>query len=347
VFATEGIGGISQIRFGPNGNLFASSARAGPPDVVVEYDGETGELIGTFVAGPIPGETAGCGGIDFAFGTDGNLFVATCAIDGNYDHHQILEYDGATGDFLRVFADAGDLSQGNDILFEPGGNLLVASASSFGGLSEFDGVTGEFIRNVDDSGRISRLGFAPNGDLLATKLNIWSVRRYAWPSGEFLGVLAYPPPGIFYFSDVTSLATSISPEIDIKPRSDVNPVNAFGRGVIPVAILGSDVFDVADVDATTLAFGPDEASPKHAVGGHVKDVNDDGFMDLLSHYPTPETGIAMGDTEACVTGETFDGMPLEGCDSINTQPPGHCGIGYEFVLLLPALMWLHQRRRRA
>jgi len=104
---------------------------------------------------------------------------------------------------------------------------------------------------------------------------------------------------------------------------------------------------VADVDVTSLAFGPDGASPRHAVGGHVKDVNDDGLMDLLSHYRTPETGIAMGDIEACVTGETFDRMPFEACDSINTSPPGRgCGIGYELAFLVPPLAWMRQRRRR-
>ena len=132
-------------------------------------------------------------------------------------------------------------------------------------------------------------------------------------------------------------------EIDIKPRSDTNPINALARGMIPVAILGSDVLDVADVDATTLAFGPDGAAPAHAAGGHVQDVNDDDFMDLLSHYRTQETGIAIGDTEACVTGETFDEVPLEGCDDIITFP--NCGIGYELAFLLPPLLWLRQRRR--
>jgi hypothetical protein len=138
----------------------------------------------------------------------------------------------------------------------------------------------------------------------------------------------------------------IAVEIDIKPGSDINPINPSGRGVIPVAILGSDTFDVADVDAATLAFGPSAAAPAHKKGGHLEDVNDDGLTDLLSHYRTQDTGIAMGDTEACVTGENLDGIPIEGCDTLNTQPPGHCGLGIELTLLVPPLMRLYGQRRR-
>ncbi len=73
-------------------------------------------------------------------------------------------------------------------------------------------------------------------------------------------------------------------------------------------------------------------------------MNDDGLTDLVSHYRTEETGIAFGDTEACLTGGTLDGVPLRGCDAIITR--AMCGLGSELVLLLPPLMWAYGRRRR-
>ena len=84
-----------------------------------------------------------------------------------------------------------------------------------------------------------------------------------------------------------------------------------------MVILTTADFDALTVDPTTLAFGPNAAAIVHSQA-HPEDVNGDGDIDLLVHFRTPETGIACGDADATLTGETFDGQHIKGSDTITT-----------------------------
>ncbi len=104
-------------------------------------------------------------------------------------------------------------------------------------------------------------------------------------------------------------------DIDIKPGSFPNSINLKSKGVIPVAVLGSDAFDAELVDGSTVLFGPALASPVHG-DGHFEDVNGDGRADWVGHFRTQETGIGPTDTEARIFGTTVDGVFFSGRDSV-------------------------------
>lgn len=106
-------------------------------------------------------------------------------------------------------------------------------------------------------------------------------------------------------------------DVDIKPYSRNNNINPNSSGQIAVAILTSGSFDALQVDQDTVRFGPAGAIKVHEPT-HVKDLDNDGDMDLLFHFRMPETGIQCGNTEATLTGQTWDGTLVSGTDNIRT-----------------------------
>jgi hypothetical protein len=56
---------------------------------------------------------------------------------------------------------------------------------------------------------------------------------------------------------------------------------------------------------------------------HLQDVNNDGYLDLVSHYKQKLTGLACGDTGATLSGNllpAFGAIPIAGTDSVNIVP---------------------------
>ena len=140
------------------------------------------------------------------------------------------------------------------------------------------------------------------------------------------------PPGVGPARFLTNLlAYALSPEagcvidvdIDIKPGSGTNPIKLSSAGVVPVAILTTADFDATTVDPASVCFGEAEAASErdctesHA-RGHRQNVDGDSDVDLVLHFETTQTGIDLGDTEACLSGETLDGTAIEGCDAVRT-----------------------------
>ena len=112
-----------------------------------------------------------------------------------------------------------------------------------------------------------------------------------------------------------SFQCSIVVSIDVKPGSDRNPINRGGKGKVPVALLGSSTFDVMNVDLGSVSLnGAPLSTAKQA--SHYEDVDADGNVDLLMHFPTRDLGLADGQSEVCLSGQTLGGVAFEGCDSI-------------------------------
>ena len=106
-------------------------------------------------------------------------------------------------------------------------------------------------------------------------------------------------------------------DIDIRPGSFPNSVNPRSTGVISVAVLGTPDFDATTIDPISVAFGPTGAHEAHGMA-HIEDADRDGLLDMVLHFRTQESGIQCGDTETSLTGQTVDGVPIEGSDSIRT-----------------------------
>jgi hypothetical protein len=107
-------------------------------------------------------------------------------------------------------------------------------------------------------------------------------------------------------------------QIDIKPGSDINPINLKNKAKIPVGIITTIDFDATKIDPTTVQFGPGGANVFRNKG-HVEDINNDGVDDIVFHFITSDTGIEIDDTKAYIIGETVTGIFFKGSEPIRVK----------------------------
>jgi hypothetical protein len=108
----------------------------------------------------------------------------------------------------------------------------------------------------------------------------------------------------------------IGATIDIKPGSDPSSFGVNSKGKIPVALFGSSTVDVTQVDDRTVRFGntvDGGAAPTHY---NETDVNGDGILDKVYHFPFQETNFNTSDTVGYLSGQFFDGLTFLGSSDI-------------------------------
>jgi hypothetical protein len=198
-------------------------------------------------------------------------------------------------------------------------------------------VVAELTENI---GVIGSIVFAPDGTLIGSS--------FGPPLGHIMfdinpvnGVVynirtiggGFPPQGMGFASQIKPIPSIIVP-LDIKPGSCPNPLNVGSKGVIPVAVLGTNDFGVSDIDLASvrlIGVAPlrsameDVATPfEPFVGkedsGDCNDYGPDGFEDLTLKFDTQQIVEALGDVQdgeevvLTLTGLLKDGTEIKGED---------------------------------
>jgi hypothetical protein len=135
---------------------------------------------------------------------------------------------------------------------------------------------------------------------------------------------------------IASEPVTIEVAVDIKPGSCPNPLNLKSKGVLPVAVLGTEEFDVTEIDPASIRL--EGVAPLRSamedVAAPVTDTNDcncmqpgpDGYMDLTLKFSRPllvqALMLAYPDIDARdvltlnLTGNLANGISIEGADCI-------------------------------
>jgi hypothetical protein len=186
------------------------------------------------------------------------------------------------------------------------------------------------IARVYVDGLLVWVGNPPTLNVQDTNIYIGSHTggTYPLPGYWFNGVIdevrlydrVLTPDEIAELADPTPLHVAI----DIKPGSDPNPINQGSNGLVPVAIFSSADFDATTVVPETVLLGGANVAlrGKGKSMAHEEDVNGDGLIDLVVQVEITGFDEIGEDGIAILTGETTEGIPIEGSDVVVIVPPG-------------------------
>ena len=295
------------------GDLSDNALRITPDGVITEIIGSTGDGMGNALDGPR----------GIAVDDSGNAYVTGSTSTNAFK----IMPDGVITEIIDFTGDGmgNTLEWPHGIAVADSGNAYVTGADSDNAFKITpDGVITEIIDST--------------GDGMGNRLH--------GPSG-----IAVDDSGNAYVTGWgTDNAFKITPDgsldLDIKPGSCPNSVNPRSRGVVPMAIVGAESFEVteAGLGSVTLArtdgvgseIAPatkrgevhasieDVATPFETTGCDCHDLGGDGIDDLVLKFSTPEMTDAFeldslergSSLMLTIRGFLLDGTPFEASDCV-------------------------------
>lgn len=224
---------------------------------------------------------------------EGSSGPAFLGFDGN-SYQAMLDFDGPVADFRL------DASRAQGAMLPLVDTLLVAGFLEGG----FTGAVVHYLGDVNQWETVALDGEVDQVFIYGSGISgmRFGIDNLSWEGGE---------GGAPAVSEI---------EIDIRPGSEGNPVNPASRGVIPVLTYGSADLDVEAIDRDSIRFGPGQAGVAHRSGPHFFDADADGWLDMLTHHRTTDSGLTRDDFEACLYAETSNGVSVMGCDGVTPVP---------------------------
>ena len=257
-----------------------------------------------------------------AIGSDGTATVE--GVIGNVSGAAVLDVDffsfsGREGDVVTIDIDGG-MGGGRSVdtelaVFGPTPSFALLRANGDAGVPLDPGSTHPF-----DS-RITNFRLPATGSYVVGVSSF--PRRFLNGGGTSTTSLS----GANANGDYTLVISGVTPpllqiNIDIKPGDNTRParINVKSQGKIPVALLGSSEFTVADVDVDTLTFGHSGDEDSLWKCNKPSDVNGDAYPDMMCHFENSQAGWDGYEDEAILKGELDDGRRFEGRDWLKVVP---------------------------
>lgn len=211
-------------------------------------------------------------------------------VGGNGDINSVVAIYGADGTLLRMNAYSNGLDSGSTSILDARIDKFVAPS------------TGKYTVGVSNVPRY----FVNGGTTLA----------FFGTTTNQVGDYTLNISGI----TVTSKTKQIN--IEVKPGvKELVRLNPKAKGKVPVAIMGSSDFDVTSIKQQSLTFGSSGNENSLAKCQKVtRDINKDGYADLLCHFENSDAGFKSGDIEGVLKGKAQNGVNFEGRALIKVIP---------------------------